>query len=457
MSDDLDIRGGGAVAVDTVTLRTAADAFQVAAGELEDIAARIGSSSMHLAGTTRAMWDVAHTMSCASRRIQEVVEAAGELSRALRAAAAVYEIVELRTERAAADAAGDAGAVRRIDSRLAALAIEHPDADAQATLAALGHWVSWPGELARQALGALWWLSPGFHLLAVPTAWALQRAVGALGSGTVPTTARLRGQPGDLVLSPVAPPAPATAPTSLAGAAERIPTGGQARVRVERYSMPDGSRRFAVYVTGTQTIAPRTTEPFDMDANIELYTGARAASYEATELALRESGARPGDIVHAFGHSQGAMVAAHLALEGDYDTQTLVSFGSPVEADLGEGTLSVSVRHADDPVAALAGGGHAGTVGAPGSFVAERTADPRAGLHDFGLPAHALDSYTATARMLDTSADPRMAAVRQVFADLASAASVQVTEYAAERILPLPDPSPGPVPGEVNPSSSGAG
>ncbi|MFB9644475.1 hypothetical protein [Microbacterium terregens] len=458
MSDGLDIRGGGVVAVDTATLRAAADGFERLAGDLEDIVGQIGSASTHLAATTRALWDVAYTMSCACTRIREVVGTAGELIGALRGAAAVYEIVELQAERAAADAAGDAGAVRRIDSRLAALALEYPDAPAQASLGAIGHWVGWPGELARQAPGALWWVTPGFPLLAMPTTWALLRAVGTLGAGSVPATARLRGHPGDLVVAPVGPRTTTAAPTTLAAAAERIPTGGDARVRVERYSMPDGSSRFAVYVAGTQTIAARTTEPFDMDSNVELYTGSRSASYDATEIALRQAGARPGDVVHAFGHSQGAMVAAHLALEGGYDTQTLVTFGSPVEADVGDGTLSVSVRHVDDPVAALTGGGHPGAVGAAGSFIAERTADPRAGLHDLGLPAHALESYTETARMLDASADSRMAAVRQVFEDLGAAASVEVTEYAAERVVALPEPRRGPAPeAAVSPSSSDAG
>ena len=44
----------------------------------------------------------------------------------------------------------------------------------------------------------------------------------------------------------------------------------------------------------------------------------------------------------------------------------------------------MTVRHSDDPVAALAGGGHNAAVGAPGSFVAERVADTDVGLTDIG-------------------------------------------------------------------------
>ena len=52
------------------------------------------------------------------------------------------------------------------------------------------------------------------------------------------------------------------------------------------------------------------------------------------QQALRASGAAEGDVVHAFGHSQGAMIAGLTAVEGDYDVQTLVSFGSPIEAEV---------------------------------------------------------------------------------------------------------------------------
>jgi pimeloyl-ACP methyl ester carboxylesterase len=187
-----------------------------------------------------------------------------------------------------------------------------------------------------------------------------------------------------------------------------------------------------------------------------LYSGERSASYEATLAALAASGAASGDVVHAFGHSQGAMVTAHLALEGGFDTRTLVSFGSPVEADVGDGTLSIAVRHRDDPVAALEGGGHPGAVGAPGSFVAERTADPQLGLHDFGFPAHGIEGYTDTARMLDASTDARMGAVRALFDELGGAASIEVTEYSAQRVAVL-RPQPLPVSASLSPASSGAG
>jgi hypothetical protein len=443
VSDDLDIRGGGAVAVDTVTLRAAAGGFRGLASELDEIAHVVGSAAHRLAAIRDSAFTAAYAIEVARRRIVSAMEAAIEIAESLLGAAAVYEIVELRAERAAAEAAGDAAAVARIDARLGVLASEHPGAADRATLGVLGHWLSWPGERALQAPGVLWWLAPGLHSLAIPLAWSAQRAIGAMDAGRVPATARLNGPPRAVVVSPVAPRGPAGGPASLADAAARIPGGGDARIRVERYTMTDGSCQFAVYVAGTQTASSHTREPFDMRSNVELYTGDRSASYDATLAALAQAGAEPGDVVHAFGHSQGAMVATHVAMEGGFDAQTLVTFGSPVEGEVGRDTLSVTLRHADDPVTALSAGGHPGSVGAPGSFVAERTADPLPGLHDVGIPAHHIESYTHTARLLDDSDDPRMTAVRQTFDELGAAASVEVTEYSAERA--------------VSPSSSGAG
>lgn len=455
MSDELDIRGGGAVAVDTATLRTAATGFAALAAELADIAAATGSAGLRLFALSRTMWDASTAVEAARQRILAAIDQADAIAEALRFSADVYDIVELRAERAAAQAAGDEGSLARLDARLARALADHPDAGREAGRAAFSHWFTWPGELARQAPGTLGWISPGFALLAIPLAWSAQRAVGALAAGTVPATSRLSGDPKPVVVTPLATTGARGAPISLSDTAKRIPSG-EARVRVERYSMPDGTRQFAVYVAGTRTLAPGTREPFDMGSNVELYSGERSASYEATIAALAASGAEPGDVVHAFGHSQGAMVTAHLALEGGFDTHTLVSFGSPVEAAVGDGTLSVAVRHRDDPVSALQGGGHPGAVGAPGSFVAQRTADPQLGLHDYGFPAHGIGGYTETARMLDASTDPRMAPVRELFDQLAGAASIDITEYAAQRpAVTAPQPQPGPSP--ISPGSSGAG
>jgi pimeloyl-ACP methyl ester carboxylesterase len=260
--------------------------------------------------------------------------------------------------------------------------------------------------------------------------------VDALRLGVIPAGARLAPGTGTAVRVRPTAAAPPTPPASLADAAGRIPSGGSAQVRVERYDMAGGTRQFAVYVAGTRT-GGGDEEPFDAASNLALFSGETSASYEAVTAALRQAGAVDGDAVHAFGHSQGAMVLERLALEGTYDTRTLVSFGSPVQADVGQGTLAVSFRHTDDPVVSLQSGGHAVGVGAPGSFVVERLADPAAGVHDLQMPAHNLSAYVETAALVDSSGDPRAEAVRDVFERLGAAESAVATEYVAERVSPL--------------------
>ncbi|WP_170285663.1 hypothetical protein [Microbacterium rhizomatis] len=440
MSDELDIRSGGVVAVDPESLRAAADRCERIGGELAGIEDLVRSVVVLLADIAPVAYDSGYTAHALAGRVDAASSAARSFGAQLRFAAAVYEIVELRAAAAFEHSAGGPLARLReseISERLAALSDAYPWAATTATIRETGWRLAWPAQLAVQGMGA-WPLHAFSGAPFVPGAtFVLGLGIAATGAGTLPATARLSPGLGHARVTALAPPTAGTAPATLAEAAGRIP-GGQsaARVRVERYTMTDGSKQFAVYVSGTRAIGPDARDPFDMNSNLELYTGHGSASYEATVAALREAGAQPGDVVHAFGHSQGAMITAHLALEGEYDTRTLVSFGSPVEADVGDRTLSVSLRHSDDPVAFLEGGGHAQGVGAPGSFVAERVADPALGAHDVTLPAHGIAGYTETARMLDESADPRMAQVRELFDELGDAASVDVVEYSARTLSP---------------------
>src|SRR3546814_14537704 len=120
-----------------------------------------------------------------------------------------------------------------------------------------------------------------------------------------------------------------------------------ARVRVETYAMPGGGRQFAVYVTGTQSVLG--PEPFDLGSNLELYGGERSASYEAAVAALEAAGADHSDVVHAFGHSQGAIITGRLAVEGPSGVRTLVSFGSPFPAYVPPDTLPLTILYTYAP------------------------------------------------------------------------------------------------------------
>jgi hypothetical protein len=429
---EVEIRSGGVVEVDTGSLRAAALRLRGVADEAAEIGRMLRAAADRLTGVAGS--PPAPGLNGAASGLAEARERAEELARSVTRAAVLYETVELLAQRAAAESGGDVRAVELLDERLDRTADGWPGVRAAA--AALLDEGPRRGDLSWQSWIASLGLGPvGASVIGLPMP-LLGRGVDALARGAVAADQRLSGPREPVALRRIRT-ASTTPPATLAAAASRIPGGGQSRVRVERYTMPGGARQFAVYVAGTQAVGG--ADPFDVRSNLQLYGGQRSASYETVVVALERAGARPGDVVHAFGHSQGGMIAERLALEGRYDTRTVVSFGSPVQADLPAGTLAVNVRHTDDPIAALQGGGHPGGVGASGSFVVERSADPLPGLHDVTLPAHHMTAYAETAALVDASDDPRVDGLRQALTGLARAETAVSLDYAAERISPSSD------------------
>lgn len=424
---DLEIRSGGVVAVDTAELEHAAGRLDALAAECEvvqhrlaDIAARVSAEGAWAAVPIAVAGDiVGHTRSIAAD---------------LRTLARLYEIVELQAQRSAAEAAGDELLVRSLTGRYDAAVGELSVSE----LYRLGMMSQdWQGaahsEVAAQAVMAG---LPGGPFGWIAAAWALNGLglVRALGLGAVATDARLVGPPHAVRLGVAQPPAPAAAPGTLTEMIGRVPGGDDERVRVEQYEMADGSRQFVAYVAGTREFI-ESGEAFDMASNSQLYLGVRSASYDGVIGALKMAGAGTDDVVHLVGHSQGAMVASRVALEGEFRVQTNVSVGGPVEAAVGDDVLQVTLRHTDDPVVALAGGGFASSSGASGSFVAQRTYDPGVTPGEIlDFDAHNLDAYAETTRMLDASSDPRMDAVREQLAHLSTATAVTATVYGVQQV-----------------------
>jgi hypothetical protein len=430
MSDDIDIRSGGAIAVDTDRLRAGARACGHVASRLDELhrtarheAVRL-TAGLALGGVIPRAWAI-------TWRLQRAADDAAALAQRLTHLATVYEIVELDVARRAA---------RGEDAQRMELRLRHLiSADPAAATDAQGIEADWKTDRIDALAGQYSAFGAVFGLGGVLAVGSVVRGAGAVidtvGAGTIPPGAVLAGAPHPVRLRRLdGPPHRFAPPGSLEEAASRIPRA-DARVRVEKYAMPDGSNRFALYIAGTNTKGA-AREAWDWDSNLELYGGRRSASFDATEAALRAAGAEPGDAIYEFGHSQGGMIAGHVALEGGYDTRALVTFGSPTEAHVDAGTLSVQLRHTDDPVAALAAGGSAGRVGAPDSVVVERFADPAVGIGDIELAAHGLDTYEQTAALFDNSDDPRAGAVRERLDELRGAASVQAFDFAVERVSP---------------------
>ncbi len=431
-ADGIDIRSGGIVAVDTAELREAALELAALAGELDALQREVEAVTIELAWRSETAGPPVELGGTAVRALADAVSQAGRLAAGLREMADVYEIVELEATRAAGTAGGDIRALFVAERRLAEARERMPAAAARAD----GLAAAWPLrrhlELELQIAHA----GVGFGLigfLAPLVSGSLVGFAGLLGLGRVGRAERSAGPAPSIDLERVAAPA-ASAPTNLADLAGRIPQGRDEQIRVESYVDPGGGRRFAVYVAGTR--APMGfggDEPMDMASNVDLYTGQRAASVEAVAAALRDAGAEPGDTVLAVGHSQGGAAVARLALEGEFAVAAVVTLGSPVHVDGPADTIDITLRHTDDPVPALQAGGHAAGVGAPGSIVVERVADPGGRITDLALGAHSMDAYTRTAALADASDDPRLRDLRDLLTDFGGGAAAVVTTYHARR------------------------
>lgn len=257
----------------------------------------------------------------------------------------------------------------------------------------------------------------------------------ASGLGKVLPGETLGGRADAVQVTPVKTSSPGGAPTGLAGALGRMPAADGAQIAVEKYSFADGRTKYVVYLKGTQSIGWGGPQPFDMKSNAELYAGGRkSASYQATLDALDAAGAQPGDEVDVVAHSQSGMIAAHLSMEGEFDVRMQVTAGSPVEPTLDDDQTIVQLRHPDDVVNSLAGGGSPEGTGSPDSVVISNPGDPEDTLGDFVLDAHQLDSYIDTAEEADASGDVRIEALDEFWEGLDEAAVIERTEYHAERV-----------------------
>jgi hypothetical protein len=168
--------------------------------------------------------------------------------------------------------------------------------------------------------------------------------------------------------------------------------------------------------------------------NLDMYPGSDAASYQAVRAALADAGAETGDGL-AGRILAGGLVATFLAMSGDYEVP-LVDGRQSGAGDFGGDTLGVALRHRDDPVAALAGGGFAQGVGGGEHHRVAR--DPGKLQGDDPIEPHLIEHYRETARMLDVSSDPRVDGVRSRLGDYADATSVESFVYEASRVDPRP-------------------
>jgi len=451
MTDDIDIREGGVVAVDTGSLRMAADRYARAAGHVRDVAEELQARARTITGLGPAAaygGSVPATLQHAAYAAASDADDLSELARELRELADTYEIVELRARQAMTTGAG-----ARAGTAVATWSAEraHPDAAGRADAAigrrdiAVGLGVTSEanggagiagvvGQIACPSLaGAL-----GGAMLSLPLAsQELQGLIRRLGRGSVSLGDSLSGTGTPVEVWQESEERVVAPPLDLADALRRIPDG--ARVRVETYTLADGEKAYAVYLAGTRDFSPHAGEdPWDLTSDARLYLGLDASAYDAVVQALDRAGVPPGARLYVFGHSQGGLIADWLAVQGGYEPRMLVTAGSPTEAEVGPETVSIQLRHTDDLVQSLAAGGSDARVGADGSLVVERTGDPAPGIRDLSFAPHHLAAYIVTARMLDAAPDPRTEKMRSVLGELQGARSGSAVEFDARRRAPRP-------------------
>lgn len=126
-------------------------------------------------------------------------------------------------------------------------------------------------------------------------------------------------------------------------------------IRIEVFQRP-GGRDLVVYVPGTQSFLPGSSNPLNIQSNLTAMGGVVSSpSQQAVSDSLARLGAGPRDKVLFVGHSQGALLAGNLASTPQpYEVKGLISLGGPI-AHLDLDVPVIAIQHAADPVPQLSG------------------------------------------------------------------------------------------------------
>jgi hypothetical protein len=118
-------------------------------------------------------------------------------------------------------------------------------------------------------------------------------------------------------------------------------------IDVRILTMPDGSRRAIVDISGTKSWDPLPTSDITtLTTNGRAHVGERTSYERGVLAAMHRAGVRPGDDVMLVGHSEGGMVAVTAARDavasGAFNVTHVVTAGAPI--GLTVGTLPSSVQ-----------------------------------------------------------------------------------------------------------------
>ena len=450
------ISGGGSIEVGTDTLFTAAAALgreeTELAAELRELAAidrLVGTRSAGIAGCAQAL-AAEREMDAASAALGRARSAAGLLAGALHGSAAEYGEVERAARGVAQYAAAGLGyavglefaqwtpALIVVGQRLGVLFDgSRPSGSVipAALKAPAKALVNSPELAVALRLAVMSADEFGTGMLRLPL--TLDPADTRLGdqglSTSIGALRDLGGDAGMLKETPVRTTvtssdlAPAGVPTGWEDRALRIPGKGTTdQVRIDTYEMPDGTKRYEVYIGGTRDFAlGPDDQPWDMTSNLVGIEGGHSASMRAVEAAMKDSGITSDSPVLITGHSQGGLVAASITGSGDYNVQGLFTLGGPAaQSTVPDSIPWIALEHSNDIVPALSGTwAHSDPV-----IVTREVSAEEIDASPHWFPAHLLPAYEKTAALADASGDPRVDAAAQSFDDFTAGATPILSE-----------------------------
>lgn len=217
----------------------------------------------------------------------------------------------------------------------------------------------------------------------------------------------------------------------LAGSSEAYdyPPGSIGVVRLKR---PDGTNAWVVHLPGTEDWSTMdSSNPFDMEGNIEGLTAASQKEFEQQEVLVQQliktglasSGAVAGEDVVLTGHSGGGIHAAAAAADpaflADVNVRMIVIAGAPAKnSGVGDEVSVLDLQNENDIVTAL-------DYGPPPpsknwvSVTSHRPAAAEDGtLAGIVADAHSIKNYTNDATLLDQSNNPAVAGSRETLRNL---------------------------------------
>ncbi|HKC28472.1 MAG TPA: hypothetical protein VKB75_10720, partial [Jatrophihabitans sp.] len=193
----------------------------------------------------------------------------------------------------------------------------------------------------------------------------------------------------------------------FADLAQRDGDARHGEIDVRILSMPRGSRRVIVDITGTKSWDPLpTADVTSLTTNARALVGERSAYEGGVLAAMRAAGVRRDDPVMLVGHSQGGMVAVTTARDamasGEFNITHVVTAGAPIGMTVGSvprATKVLALENTRDVVPHLDGVANPDRANVT-------TASAARGNSTVGGDHHLNPAYFAIARDVEASGNP---------------------------------------------------